>query len=76
MIFREDPMAGRFWRFYERANDVVRTFTGPAQLGAGHPEGPDIRRADAACPMCGKPLDQHVIERFADSRTSTRIHCP
>jgi DNA repair exonuclease SbcCD ATPase subunit len=69
-------MAGRMWRFYERANDVVRTFTGPAQLGAGHPEEPDVRRADAACPLCGKPLDQHRIERFQDSRTSTRIHCP
>ena len=69
-------MAGRFWRFYEKANDVVRTFTGPAQLGAGHPEGPDIRPADPACPICGQPLSLHRIERTADSRTSTRFYCP
>ena len=33
-------MGDRFWRFYEKANDVVRTFTGPAQVGIGRPEGP------------------------------------
>jgi hypothetical protein len=69
-------MAGKFWRFYEKANDVVRTFTGPADIGAGHPEGPDIRRADRACPLCGAPMTEHTIERVGDYRTSTRVHCP
>lgn len=70
------PVAGRFWQFYERANNVVRFFTGPAQIGAGRPEGPDIRPADPDCPLCGKPLSRHQIHRAVDIRTSTRLRCP
>ncbi|MGA0568387.1 hypothetical protein ACO2Q7_13730 [Rathayibacter sp. KR2-224] len=69
-------MAPRFWDFYERFNRVVRTFTGPAQLGAGHPEGPDVRRNDASCPLCGEPMTAHSVLRPADQRTATRLVCP
>jgi hypothetical protein len=48
-------VARGFWNLYERFNKAVRTFTGPAQLGAGHPETPDVRRADAPCPICDSP---------------------
>jgi hypothetical protein len=69
-------VAGRFWRFYERANDVVRTFTGPAQIGAGHPEGPDIRSADAPCPICHRPMSLHEVERQEGQREASRLYCP
>lgn len=65
----------RFWDFYERANRVVRTFTGPAQLGAGHPEEP-VRRTDAACPLCGAPMSRHVVERPGGQREASRLVCP
>jgi hypothetical protein len=64
------------WNWYEKFNNVVRTFTGPAQLGAGHPEGPDIRRTDAACPLCGASMTSHTVLRSSDQRTSSRLVCP
>ncbi|WP_240978326.1 hypothetical protein [Planctomonas sp. JC2975] len=64
------------WNWYEKFNNVVRTFTGPAQLGAGHPEGPDVRRTDAACPLCHAPMNAHSVERPADQRTASRLVCP
>ena len=65
-----------FWAFYEKANRVVRTFTGPADIGAGHPEGPDVRPSDPSCPLCGAPMSAHVIERPVGQRESTRLNCP
>ncbi|WP_419817579.1 hypothetical protein [Glaciibacter flavus] len=69
-------MADRFWRFYDKANAIVRTFTGPAQVGIGRPEAPEVRASDPDCPICHRPMSQHRIERFADPRTPTRMHCP
>jgi len=65
-----------FWSFYQKANAVVRTFTGPAQIGAGHPEDPEVRRPDAGCPICGKPMNTHTVLRSADQREPTRLVCP
>lgn len=69
-------MSDRFWRWYEKANDIVRTFTGPAQIGAGHPEPPDIRPTDPDCPLCNTPLSRHEIIRAGDGHTPTRLICP
>ncbi|WP_022883144.1 hypothetical protein [Gryllotalpicola ginsengisoli] len=67
----------RFWRFYEKANAVVRTFTGPADIGAGHAEEPEVRRPDAACPICGKPMNTHTVVRHpGDIREPSRLLCP
>ena len=69
-------MAGGFWRFYEMFNRGVCTFTGPAQIGAGHDEKPEVRSTDPACPICHARMSAHVVERTADQRTSTRLICP
>ncbi|GAA4188682.1 hypothetical protein GCM10022288_15390 [Gryllotalpicola kribbensis] len=65
-----------FWSFYQKANRVVRTFTGPAQIGAGHPEAPEVRNASAPCPICGHPMTEHEVLRAADQREPTRLVCP
>lgn len=69
-------MAGRFWRFYELMNRGIRTFTGPAQVGAGYDEGPEVRPADPQCPMCAKPMSAHEISRNAGQYRPTRVRCP
>jgi len=69
-------VAGRFWHWYEQANRVVRFFTGPAQIGAGYVEEPDVRTTDHACPMCGAALSTHTIQRSANQITPTRMICP
>jgi hypothetical protein len=48
---------------------------GPASLGAGHPEDPYEPPADPRCPLCGRPMDQHVIERNSGN-APTRLICP
>ena len=51
-------------------------FMGPAQIGAGHEEQPEVRRTDAACPICGAPMDQHEVIRAGDQTRATRLVCP
>ena len=51
-------------------------FMGPAQIGAGHPEEPYRRPVDAACPICGRPMADHVVERSTGSTRATRLICP
>jgi hypothetical protein len=65
-----------FWSFYQKANRVVRTFTGPADIGAGHAEEPEVRRPDARCPICGQPMTAHTVLRADDQREPTRLVCP
>ena len=69
-------MARGFWNWYEKFNAVVRTFTGPAQLGAGHAEAPEQRRIDAPCPLCGRSMAAHSVLRSADQHTASRLVCP
>lgn len=69
-------MAGRFQRWYTRWNDRLIRFAGPAQLGAGRPEGPDVRSAAAPCPICGRPMTEHSVLRSDGQRDATRLVCP
>lgn len=69
-------MARGFWHWYEKANDIVRFFTGPAQIGAGYVEAPETRSADAACPLCGKPMSGHTVIRSEGQYAPTRLTCP
>jgi hypothetical protein len=72
----DDTVGARFWRIYEKANAVVRTFTGPAQLGAGYDEAPVEQGIDRGCPICGVAMSRHELVRSDDQRTSTRLICP
>jgi hypothetical protein len=69
-------MAGRFMSWYSRANEKLISVAGPAQLGAGHPEGPDRRSASAPCPICGLPMTEHTVSRPDGQRDATRLICP
>jgi hypothetical protein len=69
-------MAGRFMDWYARANLSLIRVAGPAQLGAGHPEGPDVRSAGAPCPICGQPMTAHTVARPGGQRDATRLICP
>jgi len=60
--------------FWAAINRFFFQFAGPAQLGAGHPEGPVHSTVAAACPMCGGPMGEHTRDLVADGRTL--LHCP
>ncbi len=61
--------------FWPALNRLVYQIEGPAQLGAGKPEAPYVVPKDAACPICGKPMNLHVIDRGGPGE-KTFLHCP
>ena len=69
-------MAGRFMSWYSRVNESLIRVAGPAQLGAGHPEGPDRRSTASPCPICGRPMVEHDVLRPEGQRDATRLICP
>jgi hypothetical protein len=66
----------RLRRIAHRLDTGLLPFMGPAQIGAGHPETPDPRRTDAACPICRRPMTAHIVERNSDPARATRLICP
>lgn len=60
--------------FWAALNRFFYPITGPAQLGAGHPESPLAPVSASACPMCGASMGEHTRDLVADGRTL--LHCP
>ena len=57
----------------ERMNARLRPYIGGAQLGI-RDEAPVVAPAHGgACPLCGRPMDEHVVDR---SGPRTMLHCP
>ncbi|WP_232331506.1 hypothetical protein [Agromyces laixinhei] len=71
-----NPFAGRRG-FWNRLNRIVYTFTGPAQVGIGHgkTEAPYEPPANPMCPICGRPMADHVVQR-GDANSPTHLICP
>lgn len=63
-------------RIARRLDRGLLPFMGPAQIGAGHPEEPYRRPADAVCPVCGRAMTEHAVERSQDPARATRLRCP
>ena len=66
----------RLRRIARRLDKGLFPFMGPAQIGAGHPEEPYRRPADATCPICHGPMTAHLVERNTDTARATRLICP
>ncbi|MFE4949155.1 hypothetical protein ACFQ9V_03520 [Leifsonia sp. NPDC056665] len=69
-------MSGRFAQWYASWNAKLIRVAGPAQLGAGHPEGPDLRSPAAPCPICRHPMTEHSVLRPEGQRDASRLVCP
>lgn len=67
---------GRLGAWYERWNTTLIDKLGPSQIGAGHPEAPVADVSERPCPICGKPLSQHWVERPDGQVRSSTLHCP
>ncbi|MFD1721949.1 hypothetical protein [Amnibacterium endophyticum] len=72
MADRRERMRG--WA--RRLDRSLLPFLGPAQVGVGYAEAPEVRRTDAPCPLCGAPMDRHEVIRSADPARATRLVCP
>jgi hypothetical protein len=66
----------KFFGWAKRMDKGLFPYMGPAALGAGRPEEPYRRPENPPCPVCGKPMNDHVIERTANQTTATRLICP
>lgn len=60
-------------RWWDNLNRALFPYMGPAQLGP-FDEPPLSSTSGKPCPLCGQPMDRHVIERSATA--ATRLHCP
>ena len=72
---RTNPYVGRKG-FWNRWNRFTYNFSGAAQVGTGGRSERALQPpTEHTCPMCGRPMAEHEIER-GNGRTPTRIHCP
>ncbi len=71
-----NPYKGQpgFWNLWNR---ITYSFSGAAQVGVGRgkKEQPYQPPADPRCPICGRPMAQHRIER-GTATVPTRVRCP
>lgn len=60
---------------YAWFNSWLIRFAGPASVGPYETTPPPSaeRRAERACPLCGKPMNLHVFDR---SGPKPLMHCP
>lgn len=60
---------------YAWFNTNLIKLAGPASVGPYEPTLPPSaqERAERACPLCGKPMNQHEIDR---SGPKPLMHCP
>jgi hypothetical protein len=70
-----DPHAhgSRFGDLVEAMNARLRPYIGGAQLGLKNEAPPVAPAHGGACPLCGAPMDEHVVDRTGPR---TMVHCP
>jgi hypothetical protein len=63
--------------WWERLNNLLLPRIGPPPLGP-YNEAPLPPTGPKPCPICGNPMDEHIVERspVGDARTATRLRCP
>jgi hypothetical protein len=71
-----NPFKGRpgFWN---RVNQLLYPIAGPAQIGIGigKTEAPYVPPANPTCPICTRPMTEHIVQR-GDASTPTYVTCP
>jgi hypothetical protein len=63
-------------RWWERLNRLFFPVMGPAQLGPGRGGERPPEPALTTCPLCGREMRDHVVQRTSDQHTPTRLVCP
>ena len=68
------PFAGKTG-WWNRVNRRLYPVFGPAQVTRSDRHVPEPVRTERACPLCGRPMSEHTIERGTPSQPSY-LHCP
>ena len=66
------PRGRGFGAAVERLNERLRPYLGAPPLGP-YTDDPVPAPQSRLCPMCGKPMPDHDIDR---SGARTQVHCP
>jgi len=66
------PGGSGFGRAVERLNQRLRPYLGAPPLGP-YDDEPAPEPMTRLCPLCGKPMPDHVIDR---SGARTQVRCP
>ena len=66
------PEGNSFTRFFERVDRVLEPVFGDPPMPA-EDEGPGVPEDQKACPICGHPMFEHVIDH---STANTVLVCP
>jgi len=63
--------------WWDRLNNLLMPKIGPPPLGP-YNEDPLPPTGPKPCPICGRPMQEHHINRgiTGDARTATRLQCP
>lgn len=59
--------------FFNNLNRIAYGYAGPAQVGIGSTEDAYVPPSDPACPLCGKSMNLHRVDRSGER---THVHCP
>ena len=62
--------------WWNRLNQLLFPFMGPAQVGTGGVARTDPVRAPASCRDCGHPYSEHEIRRGIGANQPSSILCP
>lgn len=66
------PQGNTFTRFFDRVDRVLLPALGPPRA-MQEERGDEIPRDQRACPICGHPMYEHVIDH---STANTVLECP
>lgn len=69
---RRGPEAVDRGNFFDRLNARLFPWIGPPPLGP-YDDEPVVAATDRLCPLCGKPMPDHTIDRSGER---TQLYCP
>jgi hypothetical protein len=69
-----DRMRALSFRISGRLNRITRVYLGPAQVDEGARANTVQPLSSSPCPICGKPMADHDLERTPGAKA--RFYCP
>lgn len=69
-----DRVRAASFRISSRLNRITRVYLGPAQVDEGGRANAVQPLSSSPCPICGKPMADHDLERAPGAKA--RFYCP
>ena len=69
-----DRVRATSFRISARLNRITRVYLGPAQVDQGGRANAVQPLSSSPCPVCGRPMTEHDLERSPGAKA--RFYCP